>query len=182
MAATDWDKIKAEYIAGGTSYRELAEKHDISEDKIKKRAAKEKWRDLRNDTCTKIARKVQEKIVQRKADAVVDELAVARYTAQIWQDTLQQVAALLGSEERMGILVNSPGKAVAMSEAIRTNIDSLMKTCKLLSAAEAKKLELEERRLKLEEKKFEAEQKAKDEGEGKGIEVVLHLPEGVSVG
>ena len=44
----DWKRIKAEYIAGGTSYRKLAEKYKVSFSTLRKVAAKEQWTELRN--------------------------------------------------------------------------------------------------------------------------------------
>lgn len=46
----DWNKIKAEYIAGGTSYRKLAEKYGVSFSTLKDRAKREKWTDLKTQT------------------------------------------------------------------------------------------------------------------------------------
>ena len=43
----DWKKIKSDYIAGGTSYRKLAEKYGVSFSTLKDIARKEKWTDLR---------------------------------------------------------------------------------------------------------------------------------------
>lgn len=43
----DWNKIKAEYIAGGTSYRKLAEKHGVSFSTLRGIAEREKWTDLK---------------------------------------------------------------------------------------------------------------------------------------
>ena len=43
----DWEKIKAEYIKGGTSYRKLSEKHGVSFGTLKRRAGLEKWAELR---------------------------------------------------------------------------------------------------------------------------------------
>jgi hypothetical protein len=43
----DWNKIKAEYIAGGTSYRKLAEKYGVPFSTLKEHARKEQWTDLR---------------------------------------------------------------------------------------------------------------------------------------
>jgi uncharacterized protein YjcR len=51
--SVDWKKIKAEYIAGGTSYRELAKKYDVSFSTLRKVAAKEQWTQLRNNVDTK---------------------------------------------------------------------------------------------------------------------------------
>ena len=49
----DWERIKAEYIAGGTSYRKLAEKYDVSFSTLRKVAAKEHWSELRNNVGAK---------------------------------------------------------------------------------------------------------------------------------
>lgn len=46
----DWKKIKAEYIKGGTSYRKLADKYNAPFGTLRKVAAKEGWRELRDKT------------------------------------------------------------------------------------------------------------------------------------
>lgn len=43
----DWKEIKAEYIAGGTSYRKLAAKYSVPFSTLKDRAKREKWTDLK---------------------------------------------------------------------------------------------------------------------------------------
>lgn len=61
----DWNKIKAEYIAGGTSYRKLAEKYSVSFNTLKGVAVREKWTELKeqadNKATTKIVRDVGNK-------------------------------------------------------------------------------------------------------------------------
>lgn len=65
----DWNPIKTEYIAGGTSYRKLAEKYGISFSKLKRIAIKEGWADLkeqaRAEADTKMVKVVSEKQVDR---------------------------------------------------------------------------------------------------------------------
>jgi len=39
----DWDRIELEYLAGEASVREIADRHEISEGAIRKRAKAEKW-------------------------------------------------------------------------------------------------------------------------------------------
>lgn len=46
----DWNKLKAEYIAGGTSYRKLAEKYGVSFAILRRVAEKEKWSKLKAQT------------------------------------------------------------------------------------------------------------------------------------
>lgn len=43
----DWKSIKAEYIAGGTSYRKLAKKYGVSFSTLRGIAEREKWTDLK---------------------------------------------------------------------------------------------------------------------------------------
>ena len=39
----DWDRIELEYLAGEASIREIADRHEISEGAIRKRAKAERW-------------------------------------------------------------------------------------------------------------------------------------------
>ena len=64
----DWLKIKAEYIAGGISYRKLAEKHGVSFSQLKDVAVKEKWRELREQAAEKATTKFVDKEASRAAE------------------------------------------------------------------------------------------------------------------
>jgi glycerol-3-phosphate dehydrogenase len=70
----EWQKIKAEYISGNTSYRKLAEKYGISFNTLKDRAVAEQWYKLRqqnhNKTTTEIIDAVNDKTVQQAVDIV----------------------------------------------------------------------------------------------------------------
>lgn len=76
----DWNKLKAEYIAGGTSYRKLAEKHGVSFNTLKTIAIKEKWAELKqqanNDATTKMVNTIAKDISKKsvKIDDVADKL------------------------------------------------------------------------------------------------------------
>lgn len=54
----DWNKLKAEYIAGGTSYRKLAEKYGIERNALQRVATKEKWADLKSQAKAKAETKM----------------------------------------------------------------------------------------------------------------------------
>lgn len=73
----DWKHIKVEYIAGGTSYRKLAEKHGVSFSTLRKVAAKEQWSDLRNKASAKSDTKMIESISEKEAKRAVDIIDVA---------------------------------------------------------------------------------------------------------
>ena len=102
----DWKKIKAEYVAGGVSYRELCEKYGVSESNMRKKAAKEQWTALRNSINTKNEQLLVDKIAEEtvsidekyfklvdklmsKAEQVIEDMPV-------WQPTnLKEMATAL---------------------------------------------------------------------------------------
>ena len=71
----DWTRIRAEYIAGGTSYRKLSEKHGVSFNTLKTHAVEEQWYKLRQQKDKKATTKILETISDKeanKANKIVD--------------------------------------------------------------------------------------------------------------
>ena len=68
-----WQTIKAEYIAGGTSYRKLAQKYkdEVSFEAIKRRAKEEKWVELRTQAEHKATTDIVNKIGKHEAKRAV---------------------------------------------------------------------------------------------------------------
>lgn len=73
----EWKKIKAEYIAGGTSYRKLAEKYGVSFNTLKTRAKEERWYELRQQKDHKTTTKIVESLSDKDAEKAVDIIDVA---------------------------------------------------------------------------------------------------------
>jgi hypothetical protein len=73
----DWKKLKAEYIAGGTSYRKLAEKYKVSYNSLAKVAAKENWGSLKQETAEKITTKIVEIESDKQAERMKRLLTVS---------------------------------------------------------------------------------------------------------
>ena len=51
--AADWEKIKADHLANGTSYRDLGEKYGVNFATIGRKASKEGWSTLRQQQVNK---------------------------------------------------------------------------------------------------------------------------------
>ena len=64
----DWKRIKAEYIAGGTSYRKLAEKYGVSFNTLKTRAREEQWYELRQQKDHRTTTKVIESLSDKESE------------------------------------------------------------------------------------------------------------------
>ena len=67
MPNPNWKKIEAEYIAGGTSYRKLAQKYSVSFNTLQKKARAENWTDLRKQKDEKFTTKIVETVAEREA-------------------------------------------------------------------------------------------------------------------
>ena len=70
----DWNAVRSEYVAGGTSYRKLAEKYKISRHTVTRRAIEEKWTEQRASAAAKAAELIQ----QKTAIAAADNAAIAQ--------------------------------------------------------------------------------------------------------
>lgn len=73
----DWKKIKAEYIAGGISYRKLAEKHGVSFNTLKTIAIRENWTDLRQQADNTTTTRIVESVVEGNTEHIVSIYDVA---------------------------------------------------------------------------------------------------------
>ena len=176
--SANWDQIKAEYLAGGTTFRKLSEKHGVSFNVLSKRAKKENWTKARRKASEKKTQKIAEKIANKQAKSSVDALDVARYTAQRWQDVLNDMAEIVSKNKSTYAVDMSQVRA--LSGAIKDNIDNLYRTCRLISAMDERRLALEERRLALEEAKWKADQETRQNG-AESMVITMDLPEGVDV-
>lgn len=74
----DWNRIRAEYVGGGVSQRQLAEKYDVSMTVLQNRAKNEKWTELRK----KALAKSSEKAIQKTANMAANNAVIAQRIKQ----------------------------------------------------------------------------------------------------
>lgn len=119
MPSVDWERIRAEYIAGSASFRDLAQKYGVTKDAIGRRAKQENWVKQRDKTATKVRQKTEEKIVAKQADAAADNAAIAqRIRAKLLKKLEAEIDGLpdvMGSEtaKEMSRIDRATGKRVA---------------------------------------------------------------------
>jgi Mor family transcriptional regulator len=76
----DWELLKKEYMQGGTSYRKLAKKYDVSFQILQNVAKQEKWTTLlrraKDETNTKLVNSIAKDNAKRmvKIDNIADKL------------------------------------------------------------------------------------------------------------
>lgn len=86
----DWNTLKAEYIAGGVSYRELAEKYGVSQSTLRQRAAREKWSEQKNTVRTEVEQKMIDTISDEQTEQAVSAASLISKAAM---NFLKQIAA-----------------------------------------------------------------------------------------
>lgn len=107
----DWNKIKREYIQGDTSYRKLAEKYNVPFGTLRKVAAKEKWRELRDKTRLKADTKIVEAEAEKQAKRMTRLLSVT--------DTLLDAVEKAVNEFNTADLLLDKGVLKSLSGAIK---------------------------------------------------------------
>lgn len=73
----DWKRIKAEYIAGGTSYRKLAEKYNVPFGTLRRIAKQEEWTQKRTQVEHKVNTEIVDSVIKKETQKAVDIIDVA---------------------------------------------------------------------------------------------------------
>ena len=73
----DWKRIKAEYIAGGTSYRKLAKKYNVSFTTLTRTAQRENWVALRQQVEDRTTTNIIDSVIEDSTDKAVNIIDVA---------------------------------------------------------------------------------------------------------
>lgn len=150
----DWNKIKAEYIAGGTSYRKLCEKYGLKLSELRNVAEREEWVELK----ARAQHKINTKLVN----------AVSNNNAKIDDKYFRLVDKLLDKAEAT---IN------AIDEWHPTLLKEMATTMKYLKECKGVKseLDIEEQRERINKLRREAQQMSVDEDDDNTG--VLMLPE-----
>lgn len=96
----DWGKIRNDYINGGGSYAELAEKYNVSSSTVEKIGRKEGWKKAKKEQRKKIAEKTQEKTAEKIADT---ESEIAAIRSRLRLTIMQQIETRMNLEETDGM-------------------------------------------------------------------------------
>ena len=93
----NWNKIKAEYIAG-TSYRKLADKYGVSSNTILCRLRRENWTDLRKQKQSKYNAEIVDKVVQKEIKQATTIEAVADMLLKKIQEGVESGTLIVDSQ------------------------------------------------------------------------------------
>ncbi len=185
--ATQWGRIKAEYLRGGTTYKELAEKYGVSVKTIQNRASNEGWRKEQGEIREEVGKATRARIVRAHEEQLEKLIA----TTETFIATLDGLVAKVSKNPWILMGEKQDAKAAdSISKAIETTIRAQRDLYKLptLDQDMRRKQEAARRReakarLQLDKAKFEAEQaeRAKTSSTASGTLWTVEAPEGMSV-
>ncbi len=157
--SVDWKKIKAEYIAGGTSYRKLASKYGVSFSTLRNIAIREKWTELREQASNKSVTKLVESIGEQNGTYKVSINNVA-------DKLLDKIVDLLEALE------------VADSQTIK-QCTSALKDIKDIKGLKSE-IDLREQEARIDKLRKDAEINNKDDGKPCGVVLMPPIMESLT--
>ena len=139
----DWEAIKSEYVSGAASLSALSKKHKISYDTLKKRSAKERWRD------EKAKAKERAKEITEAVTASVSEAQTAKRTKSL--DKIYRCAEkLLRNIDEYSEVYITPDNVNAASRALKTLKEIVCDVDEIQSVTERQRYELAKEKLEIE--------------------------------
>lgn len=100
---SDWARIKADYISGGKSLRELSIKYDVSFSTIQKKSMEEKWGNLRKKSRRKEEEKIVDSVSSKNAKKAVDLFDIADLLA----DKVREIAETVSDPDSIKKLTSA---------------------------------------------------------------------------
>jgi len=185
-AKYDWATIKAEYISGNISLRDLAAKHGIPFSTIRDRALKEGWakerESIRNKLLTRTVQKTTDRIATSISKSLAKEYEIADKLANVLSRALEDPDQfnrhLVVKKVKMG---NCEKQCVEELQFDKVDMRAVAEAAKSLQVVEAVKrsiagilTEAQKERLRLEREKLEIE-KARAEKDTVDKSIVVEL-------
>lgn len=166
-----WDAIKADYLTGEYTVKELSEKYPVSANQIYKKVSSDGWK----KTLDKIRQKTEEKYVARCARVRAREIEVIAGATGKLAELLAKTVNELDAQPTEKRLKNLKGIA-ATASAIETNLQTTMKLLGIQTKAQEEAQRIARARLKLDQRKqrFSEEQKSQ-ESSGAKVEYVVRV-------
>ena len=167
MASVDWDRIRAEYIQGEMSCRELAEKYGISPNVVSKKATKDGWKNDRRKCSEKAAEKIVAHSARAKADAALKGLDLIKYTMDLWNDNLKTLNETI--KQTPAYMLSNPSFASGIARGLQTTYELLEKMSGEGEKERKQRLAIERQKIRIEKKKLEIELAKLKSGTGGGV-------------
>lgn len=161
----NWDAIKAEYIAGGISQRELAEKYGVTPRMVADHCARDGW--------VKDKEKCRRKTVAKAVDIVAAQQARSLANIMLASDRL---ADRIATNTQM---IDNARDASDLAKALKYTIDTIHQVYGIQTPAQIHRQKMDEEKLALERKRLEMDIKRQEQDSNPPpVRIVIEQPAG----
>lgn len=163
MATYDWEQIKAEYIAGGVSYRDLSAKYGVSYDLVTKKGREGEWNKAKQRVAQKATSKLVEITAGRQARSLSNIMTAADKLSSRLIDDMDAIANARDVSD--------------IAKALKYAADTLAQVYGIQTPAQLHRQKMDEERLKLERERLEMDRKRQDtENHAEPVRVMIVQP------
>ena len=155
----DWEAIRAEYVTGGATYAELAEKYHVSPNTLAKKASKEGWKKSRQKAGEIVTKKLENRAARAREEKALKGIHLTKYITDLWTDNLKALNEMIKNTPEY--MLSNPNFASGIPRGLRETYDLIMEMSG--KGYVNRKLANEQRKLKMEREKFEFEKRKWEE-------------------
>lgn len=163
MATYDWGAIRADYVAGDASYRDLSHKYGVSYRQITQKGRDEDWPGERERQRKLIATKAVDMAAEQKARSIANLMLASDKLAQ----------RVVGDVE----LLDGARDVSDIAKALKYAADTLAQLYGIQTPAQLHRQKMDEEKLKLERERLEMDKKRQDtETHADPVRIVIVQP------
>lgn len=179
--ATQWWRIKAAYLKGNVSYRELAEKYNLSERTIRNRASKEGWGKEKDKVEAEVSEAIHATAVRAREEQLIMLITANDRMARALMDLTEQIAQdpkiLLGAKQD-GKAADSISKAILTTVQCQRDLHKLPTLDQdMRKKEEAQRKREAKARMEIEREKLQL-QKDRNSDDTDSVVWTIEVPEG----
>ena len=162
----DWAVIRADYVAGTASYKDLADKYGVSYRQITQIGRDEDWPALRIEERKAIATKAIDIAADQKAESIANLMLASKKLAQ---RVVDDVDVLDGARDVSDI-----------AKALKYAADTLAQLYGIQTPAQLHRQRMDEEKLKIERERLEMDKRKQEaDSNAEPVRVVIVKPEEV---
>lgn len=155
LTQAEWRKVRMEYVKGKTTHAQLAKKYNISESTLYKRASLERWTQKKK----KLDRKVEEKTLERVAEARARELEKLAAISDRVDDILDAVVDAVG---KLTVRKHDDMRGLeSLTKAVQISLQTKRDLYSLPNETDRAKIESLREKAKLDRQRYEDEKAEK---------------------
>lgn len=161
----DWDAIRADYVAGTTSLKEVAKKHRVPYRSLAEHSSSEGWVEQRAQYRDTAATKFIDIVADRRAASLANLMTASDKLAERLISDMESITSARDVSD--------------VAKALKYAADTLAQVYGILTPAQKHRQKMDEERLAIEKRRLEMEEKDRETAKNPPqVRIVIEAPDG----